>query len=352
MSRKLLLVTLFLQLASVSSQSQELRPTGSLTYKPPIIPLIFSLNDNGRVSVRVSDQIDTLIGTFGVGAGVQDIESKDNTYFIIRHLGRDSIYCIGKSGKIRLRTKGESVVEITMLSGYQNVYILNINRLSGDFKAEFIPDSDSKELARIKLSIFEHIVLTTKGDIVSDQYSDTTFPLGDIDELILAEYGDGNYRLTLYEKSGRWQRWDIPKSDWPAVAWLGFCLQKIAPSKYREITMIKKFDASISIARGMEVSTSGSGKPLPNLKFNERYQNEYLQVYSDGSIMINCLTRLRDNFIRSSDIDKVLSGDGDSTKVTIVFTELCICPHRHIVTLALDLRTSRKDQTNFPGLKR
>jgi hypothetical protein len=78
----LLVLALLLGATSACGSS----PTGKVTYRPPFSPIEISVNTDGKVAISVGSELVTPIGTFGVGADIDEPPS-DETLLMINHRG-------------------------------------------------------------------------------------------------------------------------------------------------------------------------------------------------------------------------------------------------------------------------
>jgi hypothetical protein len=109
--------------------------TGEVGYKPPFIPVTFSLNSNGDISVTAGGSITTLIGTFSFSAQVTTPIGKDSTRLSIMQSVQGEIsktvYDIGEQGPMDVcldghffESVGENSISITALDGASTIDIV------------------------------------------------------------------------------------------------------------------------------------------------------------------------------------------------------------------------------------
>ena len=82
-------------IATACSGSGSQPVTGYVSYKPPVVPIIISLDTTGRISFSAEYQIEapTPLGTFGVGAVVNPAAYfKTQSTLTVRLDGEDRIY--------------------------------------------------------------------------------------------------------------------------------------------------------------------------------------------------------------------------------------------------------------------
>jgi hypothetical protein len=189
--------------------AQSLKGSGQFYYQPPVVPIQFALDANGELSVQSANQVVTPLGTFGLGAGMAAAPaSVDSTCFLVRRRKMESVYCIGKSGRIRLTTRGASIVEISAAPRQANLFIIDVLRERGRFRVDFVPDVNAKETARIRIGPFTQLALRPNGEVVLDQVFDTVIKPSRLDGLNLYLTPRGS-ALCLFYNDGASQRGQI-----------------------------------------------------------------------------------------------------------------------------------------------
>jgi hypothetical protein len=109
--------------------------TESVSYKPPLVPIVFSLDSNGTFSVSASASVATPVGTFSAGAEVSRPLANDKTRVSIIHsvdgTRVQDVYDLGGRGPLVLCLNGwfssrvdEKHVDIEALDGVSRVGLL------------------------------------------------------------------------------------------------------------------------------------------------------------------------------------------------------------------------------------
>lgn len=288
--RAIFLATVLLLSAAASGlYAQGIQPNASATYQPPLIPVTISIDSNGKLSVRAAASCVTPIGTFGVGGGVKETTPSTGTFFIVRQKNKESVYCIGRGGKLRISTDGKSVVDISSIRDRSNAFLLDVRDQTGEFKIEFIPDSNAKDLARVRQSAFDHVVLSTKGELVIDQTKDKVIPLAQIRKVYVAKTPTGlSWLMWFYNEDGRkkYGGLSVQRNEEIEALWLCHCLSSIDPTKVEDVTIVETFGKH----RGC--------------------------VYSDGSVLLNIA------FIPGEHIDKVVTNHTIPSKVDVLLNRI------------------------------
>lgn len=232
---------------SDSAHAQRTETQGSVYYQPPILPIQFAIDTNGRLSVTASGVFVTPLGTFGVGGGISAVPgSRHNTCFIVRRRGRESVYCIGTNGKLRLTTIGTSVVDISGYPGRPNVYLIDVLKERGHFSVRFVPSPGTNELARIRMGIFDHFFLRRDGAIVLDQSRDTVFTRESIRRAALYETDTVFSSYFVIASNGpngayRYLRWPLGKQSSLEARWLLQAFASLAPGTTRYERPVERF---------------------------------------------------------------------------------------------------------------
>ena len=107
---------------STTSAGQPIRPpavSGGLSYKPPVVPLKFTVNTNGQLSVSLDRTIVTPIGEFSLdGAAEFSAAPEDDCTLVVLKDTRiaQPIYCIKRSALdgegLVVKVDGKSTFEI------------------------------------------------------------------------------------------------------------------------------------------------------------------------------------------------------------------------------------------------
>jgi hypothetical protein len=97
------------------------RPTSkaSVNYQPPLVPVTFSINSSGDVTVSVSGKVETPVGQFGVGGALSNSfkPPSDATLVVIETGQGDQVqtarYTIGATGVFRVCTTGDTATSVS-----------------------------------------------------------------------------------------------------------------------------------------------------------------------------------------------------------------------------------------------
>jgi hypothetical protein len=104
---RFLLVTVMLVVSGCTASGADL----SVGYTTPFIPISFSLNSAGHVSVSLGGKITTPIGTFSVGASIGTPISSGSTRIVIIQTGSgnavEHVYDIGETGSMNVCLNGQ-----------------------------------------------------------------------------------------------------------------------------------------------------------------------------------------------------------------------------------------------------
>lgn len=114
------------------------RPNTSASYRPPLIPVTFSINNNWQVSISVGASITTFLGTFSVQSGVAGSLSPESTRLsIVRAVNgtkQEQVYDIREHGLMTLCLNGQfeesvskSSVLVTVLSVPSEIDLIPAN---------------------------------------------------------------------------------------------------------------------------------------------------------------------------------------------------------------------------------
>lgn len=91
-------------------------PTIELSWQPPFLPISFSIDSNGDLSIEARGSIVTPIGTFSIGTALPLREIRGFTYVVVgcRETGKDHVYRIKKYGDgVTVETEGRTKTRIT-----------------------------------------------------------------------------------------------------------------------------------------------------------------------------------------------------------------------------------------------
>ena len=123
MKIRTLVILLLITLVSTISLSACDDVSAQVNYKPPFLPIVFSLHDNGTVSVAGDASVVTPIGDFEVEAGGYTADATatpppDSLVLIIRHIksGKavDTVYDIAANGEeLAITTDGLTQINVT-----------------------------------------------------------------------------------------------------------------------------------------------------------------------------------------------------------------------------------------------
>jgi hypothetical protein len=113
-----------------------------VSYQPPFIPVIFSLDSNGDISVTAGASITTYIGTFSIGAQVSTpIEKNSTRLAIIQSVNGatvQNVYDVGERGPVSvclngrfLESVGTNSISITALDGTSVISLLKSGNACG-----------------------------------------------------------------------------------------------------------------------------------------------------------------------------------------------------------------------------
>ena len=211
-----------------------------LTYRPPLIPLELAIDSSGTPSVKFSPEVATPLGTFGVGHGSSSIEANQDFYIVFRTKKRESVYCVGTHGKLRLHADGKHQIEISRHKRFANTLVVDISSVRGTVKAEFVPDAESNFLAEVPESaVLSSLYLEKTGDVLSGPRKSKKagrfhirFKKKDIRSVTLADFngksvplGGALLVLTCVNNKGETApvAVPIPKSSIMAAKWFCFC---------------------------------------------------------------------------------------------------------------------------------
>ena len=214
----------------------------SLTFKPPVLPIRFSLNTKGEPTVEFSPECASPLGTFGVDAGVSAVNDDNNMYLIFRSEKQESVFCVGTQGHVRLHTDGKHVIDISRHRSHKNTQIVDITSLKGTVTAEFVPDSSTEFLAAVpEQRPWTSAYLGKNGDFVSGPSNNLKanqfhmrIEKSKIQEIVFCEFGKSQYGigsgiLVVVGKSDEGKlvsaHFGIPKDSIMAARWLCYCHQ-------------------------------------------------------------------------------------------------------------------------------
>lgn len=123
MKIRTLVILLLMTLVSTIALSACDDVSAQINYKPPFLPIVFSLHDNGTISVAGDASVVTPIGDFEVEAGGYTAEATatpppDSLVLIIRHIksGKavDTVYDIAANGEeLAITTDGLTQINVT-----------------------------------------------------------------------------------------------------------------------------------------------------------------------------------------------------------------------------------------------
>lgn len=244
-----LLSAILAALGAHPARAQRIQAEAGAYYQPPILPIQFNIDSSGRLSISASGVFVTPFGTFGVGGGIAAVpRARNNVCFIVRRRGQESVYCIGTNGKLRLTTVGTSIVDISGYPGRPNVYLIDVLKERGQFSVHFVPSPGANELARIRLSLLEHVYLRRDGAIVLDGAGDIVYPRRAVRRAALYETGRGPYFEAIFvivsvgpKGEYRYHRWPISKENVIETRWLLQMLATVAPGTARYERPVQRF---------------------------------------------------------------------------------------------------------------
>src|ERR1700722_9231505 len=91
----------------------------SVNYQPPLVPVTFSINSSGDVTVSVSGKVETPVGQFGVGGALSSSlkPPSDATLVVIETDEGGQVqtasYTIGGTGLFRVCTTGDTATSVS-----------------------------------------------------------------------------------------------------------------------------------------------------------------------------------------------------------------------------------------------
>ena len=255
-----LLLLLAPAIAQQNQREDSTETETELTYQPPLVPIELSVNSEGEAAIKLAPKCVTPLGTFGVGKGVSAVSKDNNTYIVFRAPNKESVYCIGTHGKLRLRPEGKPTIVIEHDREHANTIIVDIDASHGTVKAEFIPDNSSEFLAEMpETRVLTSFYLAKNGDVFNGPSNCKTsdrrhiqIRQADIYDVIFCDFdgksqfgiGEGLLAVTCKGKDAKTTTVfsGVPKDSMMAARWMCYSQKQILKKQSKIIKRVHSYN--------------------------------------------------------------------------------------------------------------